>query len=119
MLISLTCGGVKAVVTLTDESQTFAQNKKKPRKTGLFVDRSEAPWWMFELHRVAGGAPMHRANQNGMSSFISSPRPPPPAATRRGAERDGPLDPNSLMPSSAPNELPPPLRPSSIVSVEL
>jgi phosphotransferase family enzyme len=57
--------------------------------------------------------------QNGISSSMSL-RPPPPAATaRRGAAVDGPPDPKSPPDSSGPKLPPPPLRPSSMVSVEL
>src|SRR4051812_2673021 len=60
------------------------------------------------------------AGQNGISSSMSLLRAPPlaPAATaRRGATLDDPLDPKS--PESSEPRLPPPLRPSSMVSVEL
>jgi len=52
-----------------------------------------------------------------MSSFMSSPRPPA-ATARRGADRDGPLDPKSS-PLSGAIDPPLALRPSSMVSVEL
>src|SRR5207244_8363925 len=56
--------------------------------------------------------------QNGISSFMSLLRAPPPAAaTRRGAGLELP---NSWLPSSAPKlPPPPPLRPSSMVRFEL
>src|SRR5260370_8462567 len=57
--------------------------------------------------------------QNGISSSMSLLRAPA-ATARRGAALDGPPDPKSPPDSSDPKlPPPPPLRPSSMVSVEL
>src|ERR1019366_6773720 len=59
-----------------------------------------------------------RRTQNGISSSMSLLRAPA-ATARRGAALDGPPDPKSPLESSDPTLPPPPLRPSSMVSVEL
>src|SRR5260370_19615321 len=88
-----------------------------PGVTRIYI---KAPGWAPTAGRddAFGRVPMlsPRLAQNGMSSSMSLLRAPA-ATARRGAALDGPPDPKSPDDSSDP--LPPPLRPSSMVRVEL
>src|SRR3984893_17568842 len=97
--------------------RTFCFDARKLAKTDEEGTRPRASEDVGSARSPAGGF-LPGCAQNGMSSSISLLRAPA-ATARRGAATEGPLEPKSPPESSGPTLPPPPLRPSSMVSVEL